>query len=445
MHKVWLIICREYLVRVRTKAFVIFTILMPLLVAAVVVLPSKLMMQSGGLRHIVIVAADPTLANAMKSELAAMPASVEDEPSPADAKPADTPAVTKATKKTNKPEFDVSIRTDPTEALRLQLTTLVRHGKLDGFAWIDANAVTTRKGTYYSRSAGDFIETSQVSRALRFALSERQLTEHGFSPAAAKTLLGPVAIDSVHIDRQGASPSNGVGAIFLPYLLLAAIYATVLIYGLYVMRSVIEEKSSRVVEVLLGSVTPMQLMAGKIIGVGAVGLTQIAIWALASGLVSTGGAAMAHQLIGDNMKDAHISPAVLVLFPVFFILGYATYACLYAAIGAMVNSDEEAQQLQFPVTLPLVLCMVFAAAIIRDPNTQLAFWLSIFPLTSPIIMYVRVAVSMPPAWQIATSIAVSLTSLYALVWLTSRIYRVGILMYGKRPTIAQILKWIRYA
>jgi ABC-2 type transport system permease protein len=433
MRKVLLIIRREYIVRVCTKAFVIFTVLMPLLVGAVVVLPSKLMMQSGGIRHIVIVAADSTLANAMKSELVASRVSIDDEAGPAEKKKSDTP------------EFDVSVQTAPTEALRRQLISRVRDGKLDGFAWIEADAASTRKAVYYSRNAGDFIEASLVSRALRFALSERQLAEHGFSAAEAKTLLGPVALDSVHIDRQGTNQSNGLGAVFLPYMLLAAIYATVLIYGLYVMRSVIEEKSSRVVEVLLGSVTPMQLMAGKIIGVGAVGLTQIGIWAIASGILASGSVAVAHQMVGENMKDAHISTAVLVLFPVFFVLGYATYACLYAAIGALVNSDEEAQQLQFPVTLPLVLCMVFAAAIIRDPNTPLAFWLSMFPLTSPIIMYVRVAVSMPPAWQIASSIAVSVASLYGLVWLTSRIYRIGILMYGKRPTLAEILKWIRYA
>jgi ABC-2 type transport system permease protein len=136
---------------------------------------------------------------------------------------------------------------------------------------------------------------------------------------------------------------------------------------------------------------------------------------------------------------------VLLLFPVFFILGYATYACLYAAIGAMVNSDEEASQFQFPVTLPLLLCMVFATAIIGDPNTPLAFWLSMFPLTSPIIMFVRVSVSMPPTWQIALSIAISVATLYGLIWISSRIYRVGILMYGKRPTLAEILKWLHYA
>jgi ABC-2 type transport system permease protein len=220
---------------------------------------------------------------------------------------------------------------------------------------------------------------------------------------------------------------------------------TVLIYGIYVMRSVIEEKSSRVLEVLLGSVTPMQLMAGKIIGVGAVGLTQIFLWAVAGNLLGSGSHAMASHLLGTAMQDAHLATPVLVLFPVFFILGYATYACLYAAIGAMVNSDEEASQFQFPVTFPLLLCMVFATAIIRDPNTPLAFWLSMFPLTAPIIMFVRVSVSMPPTWQIALSISISLASLYGLVWLSSRIYRVGILMYGKRPSLPEILKWLRYA
>jgi ABC-2 type transport system permease protein len=135
---------------------------------------------------------------------------------------------------------------------------------------------------------------------------------------------------------------------------------------------------------------------------------------------------------------------VLILFPVFFILGYATYACLYAAIGAMVNSDEEASQYQLPVTLPLLACMVFATAVVGDPNTPLAFWLSMFPLTSPIIMFVRVSVAMPPLWQIALSICLNLAALYALVWFTSRIFRVGILMYGKRPRLGELLKWIRY-
>jgi ABC-2 type transport system permease protein len=434
MHKVLLIIKREYIVRVRTTSFLIFTVLMPLFVGAVVVLPSRLMLSASGARHLVIVAADRGLANSMKAALTALRASEEDE--------ANTQT---GTKKSTTREFDVTVETPPSEALRQELTTQLREGSLDGFAWIDADAFATRRGTYYSRNASDFIDASLVSRALRYALSGRQLAEHGISPTQAKVLLGPVEVDTVHVNRYGANKSNGLGAFFLPFLLLLAIYMTVLVYGLYVMRSVIEEKTSRIVEVLLSSVTPMQLMAGKIIGVGAVGLTQIAIWGIAGSLLGTGSYALARQIIGDSMRDAHVSMAALMLFPVFFILGYATYACLYAAIGAMVNSDEEAQQMQFPVTMPLILCMVFATAIIRDPNSSLAFWLSMFPLTSPIIMFLRVSMEMPPVWEVVTSIAVSLISLYGLVWITSRIYRVGILMYGKRPTLPEILKWLRYA
>jgi ABC-2 type transport system permease protein len=433
MRNVLLIIRREYLVRVRTKAFMFFTVLMPLLVGAVVVLPSQFMLRASSTRHIVIAAADRELADSVKNQLTVLRASGEDDPMQNDGG------------KKNQQDFEVSVETPLSEALRQQLIGEVRNGNLDGFAWIEPDAVATRKGIYYSRGTSDFMEASLVSRALRLALSGRQLADHGFSLSQAKTLLGPVHVDTVHIDRHGANKSNGLGAFFLPFVLLLAIYMTVLIYGLYVMRSVLEEKTSRVVEVLLSSVSPMQLMAGKIIGVGAVGLTQIGIWTAAGSVLGSGSFAVAHEIIGDSMKDAHLSTPVLCLFPVFFILGYATYACLYAAIGAMVNSDEEAQQFQFPVTLPLILCMVFATAIIRDPNTPFAFWLSMFPLTSPIIMFVRVSVSMPPVWQIVASMAISLVSLYGLVWISSRIYRIGILMYGKRPTLPEILRWIRYA
>jgi ABC-2 type transport system permease protein len=434
MRNILLILRREYIVRVRTKAFLIFTVLMPLFIGGMIVIPAQLAMKSSGLKRVVIVSSDAAFANSVKAELANSHLQDDD---------ADAQSVNGG--KRRQAEFDVTVEAAPSEALRQQLFSRVRRRSIDSFAWLEPDTPTTRKCTYYSRNSGDFVESSLFSRALRRAISQRELAAHGFSPEQAKTLLSPVDVDTVHIDKEGTNRSNGLGAFLLPFLLLFAIYFTVFIYGIYVMRSVIEEKSSRVVEVLLGSVTPMQLMAGKIIGVGAVGLTQIAIWIGTGSILGTGGFAMVHQLLGDTLKDAHVPTAALILFPVFFILGYATYACLYAAIGSMCTTDEEAQQLQFPVTLPLVLCMVFATTIIRDPNTPLAFWLSMFPLTSPIIMFVRVSVNMPPIWQIVASVLISLISLYGLVWITSRIYRVGILMYGKRPTLPEILKWIRYA
>jgi ABC-2 type transport system permease protein len=435
MRNLMLIISREYLVRVRTRAFLLFTVLMPLFVGGVVVLPSKLMLSHApSVRQVAVVAADPVLGNAVRAELAASRISGEEN----GAEPSESG-------NSAPPQFEVSVQGAPSEELRQQLTTQLRQGRLDGVVWIDANAAITRSVTYYSRSTSDFVAAALVSRALRMALGQRQLTAHGLTPGQVKTLFSRVSVDAVRVDKQGASPSNGVGALLLPFVLLLAIYMTVLIYGIYVMRSVIEEKSSRVLEVLLGSVSPMELMAGKIIGVGAVGLTQIVIWSASGVLLGRGGYAMVYRLLGSTIQDAHIAPAVLILFPVFFVLGYATYATLYAAIGAMVNSDEEAAQFQFPVTLPLLFCMLLATSIISDPNTPLAFWLSMFPLTSPIIMFVRVSVSMPPTWQIVLSIAISLASLYGLVWVSSRIYRVGILMYGKRPSLSEILKWLHYA
>ena len=434
MRKLMLIIGREYLVRVRTRAFLLFTVLMPLFVGSVVVLPSKLLSRTPSVRQVAVVAADPALGNAVRADLTASRFSNEELGS----EPAESGNPPQA-------QFEVSLQGAPSEPLRQQLTAQLRQGRLDGVVWIDADAAISRKVTYYSRSSSDFVATALVSRALRTALGQRQLTAHGLTPGQVKILFSRVAVDAVRVDKQGASPSNGLGALLLPFILLFAIYMTVLIYGISVMRSVIEEKSSRVLEVLLGSVSPMQLMAGKIVGVGAVGLTQIVIWSASGILLGSGGYAMAHRLLGSTIKDAHIAPAVLILFPVFFLLGYATYATLYAAIGAMVNSDEEAAQFQFPVTLPLLFCMLLAASIIGDPNTPLAFWLSMFPLTSPIIMFVRVSVSMPPTWQVVLSIVLSLVSLYGLVWVSSRIYRVGILMYGKRPNLAEILKWLHYA
>ena len=449
MRNLMLIIAREYLIRVRTRAFLIFTILMPLLVGGLVVLPSMLMMQDTSTRRVTIVAFDARLASATRDELA-VPYGMKDENHAKAAGSTETSGTTEPTGDAKEaaglaqPEFDIRLQGPPSEELRRRLMEQLRQGLLDGVVWIDADVLATRRATYYARNASDFATVSQVRRALRVALGQRQLAAYGIAPEQAKVVLGPVSLESVRIDRDGANPASGLSAFFLPFVLLFSIYMTVLIYGIYVMRSVIEEKSSRVLEVLLGSVSPMQLMAGKIIGVGAVGLTQIFLWTAAGLLLGSVGRAAPRHLLGGILQDASLSAPVLVLFPVFFLLGYATYACLYAAIGAMVNSDEEASQFQFPVTLPLLLCMIFSTAILADPNSPLAVWLSLFPLTSPIIMFVRVAVSSPPSWQLALSIGLSLFSLYGLVWLSSRIFRVGILMYGKRPTLAEVLKWLRY-
>jgi ABC-2 type transport system permease protein len=182
-------------------------------------------------------------------------------------------------------------------------------------------------------------------------------------------------------------------------------------------------------------------MIGKILGVGAAGLTQAAIWATAGALFSAP-SMLAMKSIAPSMR---IPPSALIAFPVFFLLGYLLFSSTFAALGAAVNSEQEAQQFQTVVVLPIILPMLLMMFVIREPNAPVSVALSLFPLTSPILMYLRILVRQPPAWQIATSIGLLLLAIWGLVVLAARIYRVGILMYGKRPTLPEIVKWMKYA
>jgi ABC-2 type transport system permease protein len=219
-------------------------------------------------------------------------------------------------------------------------------------------------------------------------------------------------------------------------------YMTVLLYGINVMRSILEEKTSRIMEVMLSTASAKDLMAGKILGVGAVGLTQVGIWVAVAGVMSAGTIiAAASQIKGL------ISPSLLIYFGVYFLLGYVLYSTLCAAVGSMVNSEQEAQQMQFLVMMPMILAVIFIANIFQHPNSPIAIFGSLFPFTSPLVMFSRISMQQGqvPPWQIGLSIALMLATIYGMVWLCGRIYRVGILMYGKKPNLPEIMKWIKYA
>jgi ABC-2 type transport system permease protein len=212
-------------------------------------------------------------------------------------------------------------------------------------------------------------------------------------------------------------------------------------WGQSVMTSVIEEKSNRVVEVMGSGVSPTTLLAGKLIGVGGAGLTQFLVWSLSLLGVSL---AMAGPLAG-SMPMPEVTPLMLVSFVLFFLLGYFFYAALYASIGAAVNTVQEAQSLVFPVMTPIIVGMIFFPTALESPDGPLAFTLSMIPGVSPLIMFLRIVVLTPPAWQIALSVALMLLGILAVLWVSARIYRVGILMYGKKPTFPELMKWVRHA
>ena len=206
-------------------------------------------------------------------------------------------------------------------------------------------------------------------------------------------------------------------------------------------RSIIEEKTSRVFEVLLATIKPEELLAGKILGVGAVGLTQIGLWMIAAFALSS--SSLASGLVGTG--HGLISTAQIGFFVMYFLFGFLLYSSIAAALGAMTNSEQELQQLNMFLVIPLAFCMVMLFSIIRAPNSTMARVISLIPFCSPLLMNFRISLTQVPAWEIWLSIVLMSATIFAILWVSSRIYRVGILMYGKKPNLPEILRWLKYS
>ncbi|HVB86172.1 MAG TPA: ABC transporter permease, partial [Candidatus Dormibacteraeota bacterium] len=204
-----------------------------------------------------------------------------------------------------------------------------------------------------------------------------------------------------------------------------------------------EEKTTRTMESLISTVRPFQLLAGKILGVAAVAFTQFLIWMTALALVFTYGAFLS-AMSGVPISGVHIPVSLLIYALIFFVLGYFMYASFYAAIGSACSNEQDAQQLQWPATLPLVFSVVIFGVVLSDPSSHASIVLSEIPLFAPILMTLRISVQTPPFWQIALSIALLIAAIVGVVWVSARVYRVGVLMYGKRPNLPELLRWLRY-
>ena len=427
MHKVWLIVHREYLERIRSKTFLLFTLLIPALMAGGILIPAKLAeIKSGTARRIVVVAANADLAAAVKQELLAPPPAGSPAGSPEAVAPKDN--------------FVVQVSTTPTAELHDALGQQVSAGTIDGFLWLNEDDLANHKATYSARDAADFQTSAVVRSALRTALVKQYLEQKGMTGPQVDTLLTPVVLRTVHITK-GHEGASGMTVFVTGFIMVMLLYVNVLVYGMSVMRSIIEEKNSRILEVLLSSVTAKELLAGKILGVGAVGLTQILIWLVIGSLFSIPGMVAAKAYL----SNVHIAVSAIAWFGVFFLLGYFLYSTVYAALGAMVNSDQEAQQMQWLVLLPVVLSVFLANPVMQHPDSPMAVWLSLVPFLAPILMFIRVVGEQPPAWQVALCLTLMLATIYGLLALSSRIYRVGILMYGKRPTLPELRRWLKYA
>ncbi|HEY6250960.1 MAG TPA: ABC transporter permease [Candidatus Angelobacter sp.] len=426
MRKIWIIAKREYLERVRTKSFIVMTFLIPALALGGFVVPTLMMKSGGGTRHLVVVCSEQRTGELIRQQLLKLSDEPRKQGLPRQME-RDLPQVG---------SLVVDVDTNTSDSESASLSQKVNQKQLDGAIFATGDALARKKVTLLTRDVSSFIFNSEIERALNEALRRDLLKSKGLSDKEIDS-----AFETVDLAAQSPTGMGNAQALFLTVFGMAMIfYIVVLLHGISVMRAILEEKTSRVMEVMLSTAQAKEMMAGKILGVGAVGLTQIAIWALMVLVPSAAGLIAAADLI-----KGIISLKLIVYFAVFFLLGFALYSTLCAAVGAMVNSDQESQQLQFIVMMPMIISVFIMVNIIQSPGSPVALWASLFPLTAPLIMFLRVALQSPPWWQVALSIGLMVATIYGLVLVCGRIYRVGILMYGKKPTLPELMRWLRYS
>jgi ABC-2 type transport system permease protein len=454
MNKIFLIIRREYLTRVRKRSFIVMTILGPLLMAATIVIPIYLATRTNEKKTVSVLDESGIFYDKFKdSEELKFHYIVSD----------------LATAKANfSKSNDHALLFIPKPDVSLPTNAILYSEKS-----VNINV------TSYIRN----VMSRQIEELkLQARLSELQTDKK--EPVAVDDLLRSIKT-SVDINTMKIGEDGQESKSYTELNMILGMFAGILIYffifmfGAQVMRGVIEEKTSRIVEVIISSVKPFQLMMGKIVGVGLVGLTQFLLWVVLTFLIVTivtstispgdskksvteqmmmqkqgmnpavSEAVSSQKDSGEGMNAVMEAinsvdfPLMIGTFIFFFIVGYLLYAALFAAIGGAVDSEADTQQFMFPITIPLILSIVMAQYIIRDPDGPVAFWFSIFPLTSPVIMMIRIPFGVP-YFQVVLSMVLLLLGFLGTTWLAAKIYRTGILMYGKKISYKELWKWIRY-
>ncbi len=422
MDKLKAIIKREYLTRVRGKGFIIGTLLSPLVMMSFVFLPA-LFVRFGGPSQYRVTVLDQTPDASLfeRVDKALAPKRARDE-------------------KYVFTREALSPQEDP-QARQPQLDEQIKAGTLDGYLILPSDVLTREKIVYRAKNIGDFSGRGRLEDALNKAFFEQRVAQAGLQTENVRSLTREVKLDISN--ERGESERSKRGVFMLSMGLLMIIYITILVYGVTVMRGVMEEKQSRIIEVLLSSVRPFDLMLGKLIGIGLVGLTQYVVWGVLGLIISSVAALPALALSANQMPQ--ISLLQVVFFIVFFVLGYFLYATLYGMVGAIVTSEEDGQQVQMPVTMTIVIPVMLSTMVIRDPNSTASTIVSLIPFFSPVLMFLRIGIDPPPWWQIALSIVLMIGTIIAAVWVAAKIYRVGVLMYGKRPTLPELVKWLKYS
>jgi ABC-2 type transport system permease protein len=422
LNRILAVIRREYLERVRTKAFWISTLLVPIFLGAVMILPAWLAARGGGEFSVAVLDLSGRFFDPIQVEIDRLLAG-DDE------------------------KLTVTlVRQDPGAdpgAARERLKNEVHNKRFDGVLVIPATMPDEGQPEYVAPNVAAFKLLSVLERSVNSVMVADRLTGAGLDPDQVRELTHRVGLKTLKLGKGGEETSDRGQTFMLAYVFMMIIYVTVLMYGIYVMRGVLEEKSSHVVEVIISTVKPFELMLGKILGIGAVGLTQFLIWAILMAAISAPGMVSAMGMGDIGLPTIPIQ--LLFFFVVFFVLGFLLYGTLYAGIGAAFDTEQEAQNFQGLVTMLLIVPMVLMIQIINQPDGTLSVVLSMFPFFTPMLMFLRMTLVPVPAWQVAASVVLMLGAILASTWIVAKIYRVGILMHGSKPKLKDLIRWVKEA
>jgi ABC-2 type transport system permease protein len=435
MRKFLAVLKREYIQRVRARMFIVSTILLPVVMSLFGIVPAIILsIDAGGPMRVAVI--DRTgkmygrLQEAVKSEASDTDQSEQRGPEPGPGGRAfsleQIPWIGRSDKE-----------------LSDQLNARLQAKELDGYLILPQDFMEKGQAEFFNNNPGDVLSRRILQRAVNRAVREQRLIEAKVDPATRQGLFQPTEIESVKIGASGEERDAG-GSFVLVFGVGFIMYLAILMYGQVILGAVIEEKETRIAEILFSSVRPFTLMMGKLVGVSFVALTQLAIWGVAFSVFAVYGI----NLLASRGLKTSLPPIPLshyFYFALFFLLGYFIYATIYALVGSMVTTAQEGGQLAMPIILILVVSFYLFLPVSRSPDSSFSFWVSMLPFSAPVAMLVRIVTQTPPFWQIALSLLIGFGSVLLIMWVASRVYRVGMLMYGKRASIPEAWRWARQA
>ena len=435
MKKFLAVVKREYIQRVRTKMFIVSTIVLPVVMSLFGIVPALILsIQTPPMRVAVV---DQT--GRMYAQLRQ---SLSSDESNRDSQFVNMPRTTAQRGSSTFVLEEVSAD-QPLDQIRANLDQRLRARELDGYVILPRDFLSQGKAEFVNRNPGDLFSPRVLQSAINRAVREQRLIDANVDSKTRQGLFKPIELQSAKMGTGGQERESG-GSFALVFGIGFVMYLAILMYGQIVLGAVIEEKETRIAEILFSSVKPFTLMMGKLVGVSLVALTQLGIWGLAfSAFALYGVGILASQGMRPNIPSIPFSH--YIYFGLFFLLGYFIYATIYALVGSMVTTAQEGGQLAMPIILILVISFYLFWPVSRSPDSPFSFWVSMIPFSAPVAMLVRIVTQTPPFWQIALSLLIGLSTVFAIMWLASRIYRVGMLMYGKRASIPEAIRWARQA